>query len=1282
MTDESYKKITDSKRARSKLTLVAGNIKIVVVEISIFTTMIAIATQNACDFRGTSSDRKQELAELKSQIDARDVIGEYVELKGTGETRSGKCPFHEDRKASFVVGHDGYRCMACDEKGDAIEFLQKHLTMSFKDAVADLASRVNMDMPASLGQPDRRTTKSKPRPKPKPEPQLVPIPACPSGEWDKPSIIRIEPIEKTESGKGYGPDGLDFRKVKVGDNLVSVDRHFWYPYKSSKESAAIVRLEYTQDGKREKVFRQLQKIEGQWKYTGKELWEGYREREIIAAIKKTFSEFPNGYGFPADLIPTVLSVEGETCAEAIHQLGLPCLTYRGSASKAEMQESLSRLKSLTSTLIVVHLEDNDEVGARKGKDLIKAGTKVGLPVISIPTARLVDGQLCEKGDVVDVLENMDQQKFINRLEKEIHKAVAERQAQDRAQESQPKSQTPKRGRRGIEWNHNLIAKEIAEKYRGQMAWDVKIQQWRRYSSELEGIWAIEPKEFIRQIIRIEIEPIAEMNRNPKTGKLPNITNNVVSGVENLLKDDLAVRHWNEDNLRLIPFENGVFNLETRELIEHAPGHYLTWCLPYDYNPEAKCDKIRRWMLEMSHGNQTQVDLFRAYLYAIVTARTDWHSYLEMLGPGGTGKSTFINLAIALVGSRNTHATQLKKLEGSRFETACLKDKRLVVITDSENFMGQVSTLKALTGGDSIPYERKFMNSNNGFIPICKVIVAANEPIQSADYTSGLERRRLIVEMTKQIEATKQRNLISFRQGRLDGEFVSEIPGLLNWVLDLEAAKAEKIVKAQLQSQTAAKAKNLIATNPIADWADLNIIYDPEAKTYVGTKVLDSSKYLYASYDDYCQGTNSKVVSLRRYSGLFEDLLKNQLKLGISKHRDKDGNYFQGVKLRFEKSAPDEYGQREIVDTAPDIPLLISGKFDDSSPPDNPPPDIPPPPSPPKGPQPNTTPPQVDTTRGPVTNNREPVINPGPQQNDRLCDGSVTGRVTAGTPGSDGCDGCDGFLSDSVEKEFEVPKVVDSLNVNVVSEEKTVPHASHPSQPFTGKGFEHHQPVTSPITDPSQLDEQPAIDVVQSQQTIEIEASSEPEREQEQMEMALGYIVKDVERLGWTAEQERQFLLSHYQVDDRTKLHFSQMTNLIVVLEGMQPEEPSPETKQFPAQSEDPNRDRLNEILDEELGRIGWTRGMESEELQKKYGVQWRSALTQTDLLDWREAIEKLPTAPLARIKGQTGDHEWVVVRKYYQKGMDCERYDLIPKGSVDERELLPVHCYLAEIIDD
>ncbi len=176
-----------------------------------------------------------------------------------------------------------------------------------------------------------------------------------------------------------------------------------------------------------------------------------------------------------------------------------------------------------------------------------------------------------------------------------------------------------------------------------------------------------------------------------------------------MKLDLAVRKWNE-SLGLLPLLNGVLDLETKKLLPHSPDNKLTWCLPYEYNILATCEPIQEWLLTMCNGDRALVQLMRAYLLGIVTGRTDWQKYLELVGPGGTGKSTLTRLATALVGQENVHTTTLKKLEKEKFETASIAGKRLVLINDSERYAGEVGKLKNLTGQDSLPYEVKFKQS--------------------------------------------------------------------------------------------------------------------------------------------------------------------------------------------------------------------------------------------------------------------------------------------------------------------------------------------------------------------------------------------------------------------------------------------------------------------------------------------------------------------------------------------------------------------------------------------
>ena len=242
---------------------------------------------------------------------------------------------------------------------------------------------------------------------------------------------------------------------------------------------------------------------------------------------------------------------------------------------------------------------------------------------------------------------------------------------------------------------------------------------------------------------------------------------------------------------------------------HSPDRPFTWQLPHDYDPQATCPMTQAWLHEAVGGAHDQVQVLRAYAKAVVTRRVDLQRYLETLGPGGTGKGTYTRLLMALVGCENTVATELKHLEANRFELSQLRGKVLMVITDAERYSGPVNALKAITGQDFVRMEEKFKAQRTEVAPVM-VVVAANEPVQSADYTSGLVRRRL--SMAFRHRPAVPRDLLSWRAGAWQGALAPEIPGVLNWVLALPDAQMEALLQ-----QTTTLVPSLQATWAWAWW---------------------------------------------------------------------------------------------------------------------------------------------------------------------------------------------------------------------------------------------------------------------------------------------------------------------------------------------------------------------------------------------------------------------------------------------------------------------------------
>ncbi|MGQ0504825.1 MAG: DNA primase [Myxococcaceae bacterium] len=91
---------------------------------------------------------EHKIDEILERVDLTAVVARHVELKKSGRSFKGCCPFHQEKSASFYVTPEmrRYKCFGCQAGGDAISFVQRYLGKSFVDAVKDLAREVGVDL--------------------------------------------------------------------------------------------------------------------------------------------------------------------------------------------------------------------------------------------------------------------------------------------------------------------------------------------------------------------------------------------------------------------------------------------------------------------------------------------------------------------------------------------------------------------------------------------------------------------------------------------------------------------------------------------------------------------------------------------------------------------------------------------------------------------------------------------------------------------------------------------------------------------------------------------------------------------------------------------------------------------------------------------------------------------------------------------------------------------------------------------------------------------------------
>ena len=103
--------------------------------------------------------------DLKSHVDIVQVVQERVPLRKAGAASwKGLCPFHGEKTPSFHVHGDKqfFHCFGCSVSGDVIKFIQLTDTLSFPDAVRQLASRAGIPVPEpEEGKEDRESARER-----------------------------------------------------------------------------------------------------------------------------------------------------------------------------------------------------------------------------------------------------------------------------------------------------------------------------------------------------------------------------------------------------------------------------------------------------------------------------------------------------------------------------------------------------------------------------------------------------------------------------------------------------------------------------------------------------------------------------------------------------------------------------------------------------------------------------------------------------------------------------------------------------------------------------------------------------------------------------------------------------------------------------------------------------------------------------------------------------------------------------------------------------------------
>lgn len=94
-----------------------------------------------------------DVEQVRARIDIVDLVGERVQLKRSGSSWRGLCPFHTEKTPSFHVNpqRGRYTCFGCQATGDIFDWVMRTENVDFRGALEILATRAGITLSKKSG---------------------------------------------------------------------------------------------------------------------------------------------------------------------------------------------------------------------------------------------------------------------------------------------------------------------------------------------------------------------------------------------------------------------------------------------------------------------------------------------------------------------------------------------------------------------------------------------------------------------------------------------------------------------------------------------------------------------------------------------------------------------------------------------------------------------------------------------------------------------------------------------------------------------------------------------------------------------------------------------------------------------------------------------------------------------------------------------------------------------------------------------------------------------------
>lgn len=391
---------------------------------------------------------------------------------------------------------------------------------------------------------------------------------------------------------------------------------------------------------------------------------------------------------------------------------------------------------------------------------------------------------------------------------------------------------------------------LLARYNGDLAINADSDTVHHYNGV---VWVPLPdKELQREMAQIFIEAEVAYSQN-----------GIKSAVETM-KLSLPVMGITARNL--IGFSNGVFDTRTGKFREHSKTDWLLIASELPFCPPADGETLAshapnfwKWLRRSVANNDRKTDRVLAALFMVLANRYDWQLFLEVTGPGGSGKSVMAEICTMLAGRANTVSASMKALEDAR-DRALVVGYSLIIMPDMTRYAGDGAGIKAITGGDKVSIDPKHKAPYSTRIPAV-VLAVNNNAMTFSDRSGGISRRRVIFNFTEVVPENERDTMLA---EKIEGELAVVIRHLLTRFADQDEAK--RLLHEQQKSEEALAIKR--EGDSLVDFCGYLMASVVCDGMFIGNAEIvpfSPRRYLYHAYLAYMRANGlSKPVSLMRF----------------------------------------------------------------------------------------------------------------------------------------------------------------------------------------------------------------------------------------------------------------------------------------------------------------------------------------------------------------------------------------------------------------------------------